>query len=262
VATVTPQHFYYHADANGNVTALLSTNQQIAARYLYDPFGNTLSASGPLADVNLYRFSSKELHAASGLIYYLYRFYDANLQRWPNRDPFSDFGSFVNLGIEVLSVSADLNLFQFVRNEPNCSVDPWGLVWVTYGPDDTKDDSTFVCNGKGGLRPKLCPDDDNKDCGLDDCVKQHENSHIADVLKERPDICKGKDDNTGLRQTFNPDLWKSEIKAYNEGIACAQKLRPNASPLCQKDIDLWIKDQEKQRDKYVKNLKNWRAGRR
>src|ERR1044071_9959209 len=43
------------ADANSNIAALVSTNQQIAARYLYDPFGNTLSASGPAADLNLYR---------------------------------------------------------------------------------------------------------------------------------------------------------------------------------------------------------------
>jgi len=34
--------------------------------YLYDPYGNILSQSGPLADLNLYRFSSKEFHVASG----------------------------------------------------------------------------------------------------------------------------------------------------------------------------------------------------
>ncbi|MBA4148775.1 MAG: hypothetical protein H0X66_11735 [Verrucomicrobia bacterium] len=80
-------HAYYHADGNGNVTALTDNLQRIAARYIYDPFGNILSKSGPLADVNLYRFSSKEAHLNSGLIHYLYRYYEPNLQRWLSRDP-------------------------------------------------------------------------------------------------------------------------------------------------------------------------------
>jgi RHS repeat-associated protein len=83
---------FYHADGNGNITALVNGMQLIVARYLYDPFGNVLSQSGPLADANLYRFSSKEWHPNSGLVYYLYRYYDPNLQRWMNRDPVFDAG--------------------------------------------------------------------------------------------------------------------------------------------------------------------------
>src|SRR5438874_10131051 len=71
---------------------LLSALQFPVAKYLYDPFGNTLSSSGPLADANFYRFSSKELHVNSGLSYYLYRYYAPGLQRWINRDPISDLG--------------------------------------------------------------------------------------------------------------------------------------------------------------------------
>lgn len=82
-------HAFYHCDGNGNITCLIDGNQAIVAKYLYDPYGNLLSQSGSLADANLYRFSSKEFHTASGLVYYLYRFYDPNLQRWPNRDPLS-----------------------------------------------------------------------------------------------------------------------------------------------------------------------------
>jgi RHS repeat-associated protein len=85
-------HAYYHADGNGNVTCLINTNQVIVAHYLYDPYGNILSQSGPLADANLYRFSSKEFHLASGLVYYLYRFYEGSLQRWLNRDPLGEGG--------------------------------------------------------------------------------------------------------------------------------------------------------------------------
>ncbi len=80
-------HACYHADGNGNITALANSTQGIVARYLYDPYGNLLAKAGSLADANLYRFSSKELHASSSLYYYGYRFYAPNLQRWLNRDP-------------------------------------------------------------------------------------------------------------------------------------------------------------------------------
>ena len=98
------QHSFYHADANGNITALANSKQAIVARYLYDPFGNILSKAGPLADANLYRFSSKELHLASGLLCYGYRFYDPGLQRWINRDPANEAGG--------------LNLYGFAANNP------------------------------------------------------------------------------------------------------------------------------------------------
>jgi RHS repeat-associated protein len=104
---------YYHSDGNGNITCLINANQIIVAKYLYDPYGNILSQSGPLADANLYRFSSKELHVASGLVYYLYRFYEPNLQRWLNRDPIGELGA--------------INLYGFIHNNPINSVDLHGL---------------------------------------------------------------------------------------------------------------------------------------
>jgi len=60
-------HAYYHADANGNITALVDGSQAVVASYRYDPYGNLISKSGTLADANLYRFSSKEFHVNSGL---------------------------------------------------------------------------------------------------------------------------------------------------------------------------------------------------
>lgn len=86
---------YYHADGNGNITCMIDANQAIVANYKYDPYGRTISSSGGLATVNVYRFSSKEIHPSSGMYYYLYRFYDPNTQRWLNRDPLGDDGSLV-----------------------------------------------------------------------------------------------------------------------------------------------------------------------
>src|SRR5262245_18348894 len=85
-------HNYYFADGNGNVTYMENSGQSMVASYRYDPFGNTISSSGTLADANVYRFSSKEIHVASGMYYYGYRFYDPLLHRWINRDPISEPG--------------------------------------------------------------------------------------------------------------------------------------------------------------------------
>jgi RHS repeat-associated protein len=133
-------HTYYHSDGNGNVTMLINNLQLVQAKYLYDPFGNTLSMSGPLASANVYRFSSKEWNASSGLYYYLYRFYDPNLQRWLNRDPLGDVTLVQFLYPKQVGVFSqdrhmippreelsEPNLYMFVANSPVSGTDPFGL---------------------------------------------------------------------------------------------------------------------------------------
>jgi RHS repeat-associated protein len=109
---------YYFSDRNGNVMALINTNGVIVAQYNYDPFGNILTMSGPLANANTYRFSSKEWNDKAGIYYYGYRFYDPNLQRWLNSDPIGELGG--------------INLYGFVGNDPLNGVDALGL-WNTCG---------------------------------------------------------------------------------------------------------------------------------
>ncbi len=104
---------FYHADGAGNVTALMDAQEGIAARYLYSPFGRLTGQWGPMSAANRYRFSSKDVHAASGLSYYGFRFYDAGLQRWLNPDPLGEAGG--------------INLFGFVGNSPLNHIDPFGL---------------------------------------------------------------------------------------------------------------------------------------
>src|ERR1043166_7075553 len=113
LSTPDSQHFYYHSDGNGNVTCLITTNQLIAAGYLYDPFGNTLSISGPRAFVNRYRFSSKPAHDVSAACDFLYRWYVPALQKWSNRDPLGEAGA--------------KNLHAFAYNNPLSQLDPMGL---------------------------------------------------------------------------------------------------------------------------------------
>ncbi|MDB6065172.1 MAG: type secretion protein Rhs, partial [Pedosphaera sp.] len=127
---------FYHADGNGNVTALMDGNQNITARYLYDPFGKPLGQWGTMASANHYRFSSKEYHQNSGLIYYLYRFYDPNLQRWLNRDPIEEAGG--------------IDLYRFTLNNPLSYVDSNGLyAIVTVNGTNVQIEIPVTYRGKG-----------------------------------------------------------------------------------------------------------------
>jgi RHS repeat-associated protein len=99
---------YYHSDLGGNITAM-ANGSGLVANYLYDPYGNTISATGYLAEANKYRFSSKELHSASGLYHYGFRDYDPSLQRWLTTDPIGEMGG--------------LNLYEPFFNSPTTFVD-------------------------------------------------------------------------------------------------------------------------------------------
>jgi RHS repeat-associated protein len=109
------EKFYYHADAMGNVTALVDAWQNLAGTHKYDAFGGEISTSGYWATINPIRFSSKVLQGG-GIYDYGLRFYDPGLQRWLNRDPIEEKGG--------------INMYQFVRNDPSNHFDPDGRIVV------------------------------------------------------------------------------------------------------------------------------------
>lgn len=160
---------YYHADGNGNVTMLIAGSQMFVAKYLYDPYGNTLAKAGLLADVNNYRFSSKEWNGNSGLYYYLYRFYDPNLQRWVNRDPISEKGGH--------------NLYEFVGNEPVGILDAFGLALVLGSPSGAGNCYQYACNNQKTDGPFFPGNGNHVDNNRNwDCA-----SIVAGVKKDHPE---------------------------------------------------------------------------
>jgi RHS repeat-associated protein len=114
--TATVSSAFYAYDANGNVTALIDTNGAIAASYTYDPYGNTIAATGVLAAANSFRFSTKYLDEETGLYYYGYRYNAPGIGRWLNRDPIGEVGG--------------LNLMCVCDNDTLNGRDPLGLVWT------------------------------------------------------------------------------------------------------------------------------------
>ena len=117
--TADDKSYLYFYDANGNVGQLLDRSDgSIAASYEYDAYGNNLldpndpNESGPYADDNPFRFSTKYFDDETGLGYWGYRHYSPRMGRWISRDP---------------SEEADgPDLYCFVLNSPTRSVDSDG----------------------------------------------------------------------------------------------------------------------------------------
>jgi RHS repeat-associated protein len=101
-------------DGNGNIIALVNAaDGSLAASFEYDPFGNTIKATGVAANVQPFGFSTKYTDTETGLCYYGYRYYSPATGRWPSRDPMEEKGG--------------VHLYSMVANDTISRVDPLGL---------------------------------------------------------------------------------------------------------------------------------------
>jgi RHS repeat-associated protein len=101
-------------DGNGNVMAMVRADMgSVEAHYDYSPFGQCLTSTGSYAQENPFRFSTKYQDSETGLLYFGYRYYNADTGRWINRDPIQEFGG--------------MNLYGYVENGPVTFYDYLGL---------------------------------------------------------------------------------------------------------------------------------------
>jgi RHS repeat-associated protein len=109
-------------DANGNIAALVNASAgSVSANYEYGPFGEVIRATGPMAKLNPFRFSTKYQDDETGFLYYGYRYYNPSTGRWPSRDPAGEH--------------AARDLYCFVCNDPLSLVDFLGkLTWINDTP--------------------------------------------------------------------------------------------------------------------------------
>jgi len=96
--------YYYHTDANKNVTELSEESGNVVAHYEYSPFGSLTKVTGDYAGNNPFRFSSEYFDEETGLVYYNYRYYNPELGRWISRDPIEEQGGY--------------NLYGMIKNNP------------------------------------------------------------------------------------------------------------------------------------------------
>jgi RHS repeat-associated protein len=102
-------------DGNGNIASLQKViDCGSAAGYEWGPFGEVIRATGPLALVNPFGFSTKFSDSETGLLNYGYRYYNPSAGRWLSRDPAGEEGgpnaceAFANSPINVRDPLGDL----------------------------------------------------------------------------------------------------------------------------------------------------------
>jgi RHS repeat-associated protein len=118
---------FYHHDGNGNITALIDSQEDIVARYLYGPFGKISGQWGQMASANDMQFSS--MLQIGGLAFYPFRIYEPNFQRFLNEDPIQEIGG--------------INLYRAMNNDPLLAVDPYGL-FVASPEQETEAEEAFA----------------------------------------------------------------------------------------------------------------------
>jgi RHS repeat-associated protein len=107
-------YHYSMYDANKNIIGTMDDTQTLTSSYEYAPFGKVLAKTGTYADSNNFRFSSEYHDDETGLVYYIFRYYDADLGRWTSKDPIGEKGG--------------VNLYAMVRNNP---VSIWDFLGTT-----------------------------------------------------------------------------------------------------------------------------------
>jgi len=117
-------------DGNGNVVSSVSaTTGDVTARYEYGPFGELIRVSGPFANQNPFRFSTKRTNPTTDLVLYEYRVYQPSTGRWLNRDSINEFGFKILAGRTHRPFYKDeeKTFYGFVGNYPIIGIDADGL---------------------------------------------------------------------------------------------------------------------------------------
>ena len=173
---VAEKTYYYHSDANKNVTELSDENGEVIAHYEYSPFGSLTMVTGNYAENNPFRFSSEYFDEETGLVYYNYRYYNPELGRWISRDPIEEQGgynlySFINNngivfydihGLDTFSLDRELNPFNKTNLNPVNSVVSHTFVYTTNADGSLKNTyswgNTYTDDKKGNWH-KNSPED-------------------------------------------------------------------------------------------------------
>jgi RHS repeat-associated protein len=128
--------YFYCMDGNGNVTDMVDADGNNVAHYEYGPFGETLVATGPMALINHFRYSTKYWDDETGLGYWGFRYYSPELGRWLSRDPIGEDGGW--------------HLYSFCRNRALRSIDYLGWFEAETPGIPSKKCSTDIYFGHSG----------------------------------------------------------------------------------------------------------------
>ena len=114
----TQTEYFYRKNLQGDVIGIVNASGSSVAEYRYDAWGQVLSATGTMANINPIRYRGYYYDAETGLYYLHSRYYDPEVERFLNEDKFASTGQGI-LGC---------NMFAYCGNEPVGSADLSGFV--------------------------------------------------------------------------------------------------------------------------------------
>jgi hypothetical protein len=81
-------------------------------------------------------------------------------------------------------------------------------------------------------------------------MRRHEESHMADAVAAKPDICKSQPAGGAIGATQGAELNATEFKASNVEIACLQGKQAAADAKCKPIITARITQMKAYRDRF------------
>ena len=124
--TMNGVNYYFAKNLQGDVLAVYNaTTNELAAQYTYDSWGNILSATGTLEEINPFRYRGYYYDKETDFYYLQSRYYDAAVGRFINEDAFASTGQGI-LGN---------NMFTYCLNNPTNYFDNEGTdaIWIQEG---------------------------------------------------------------------------------------------------------------------------------
>ena len=112
--------YIYTRNAQGDIISITDTsNGNTVAQYTYDSWGNILTATGTMAEVNPFRYRGYYYDSETGLYYLQSRYYDAEVGRFIEAD------AYIATGQDITGN----NMYIYCGNNPIVRIDESGEFW-------------------------------------------------------------------------------------------------------------------------------------
>jgi RHS repeat-associated protein len=108
--------YFYITNLQGDVIELVDISGITVATYKYDAWGNTISKTGSMADINPYRYRGYRFDSETGYYYLQSRYYNPQIGRFISADGI--LGEVSNLVTQ--------NMYAYTGNNPVMNIDPDG----------------------------------------------------------------------------------------------------------------------------------------
>lgn len=139
--------YYYITNLQGDVMYLVDAEGNTVASYEYDPYGNIISATGTMSDINPLRYRGYYYDSELEMYYLQSRYYDPAIGRFINADIYASTGQGV----------IGYNMFAYCINAPVNRVDTSGEISsVSYFKRDIHDAYHVTTTIRDGRKSVTC----------------------------------------------------------------------------------------------------------